>query len=138
MLLPISKEQDYFKKYLENDILEIKLNFLINLPFNNKKIKEIIKSESNDIQKSLFLEFNEKTFELNKEEALVNFELKIKCGDLIGNEIAVFTCEIRKDLKQIRMNKKPFVPNIENIEIGLLKSEYDTLLFEFKLIILIK
>ncbi len=71
---------------------------------------------------------------MNKEEILVNFELKIKCGNLIGNEIAVFTCEIGKDLKQIRINKKLFVPKIENIEIGLLKS----LLFEFKLIILIK
>ncbi len=99
MLLPISKEQDYFKKYLENDILEIKLYFLINLSFNNKKIKAIIKSESNDIQKSLFLEFNEKIFELNKEESLVNFELKIKCGNLISNEIAVFTCEIGKNHK---------------------------------------
>ena len=116
-----------FIKYLPNNILDINLYFLINIPYKNKKTKAIIKCDSKHIEKSVFFEFYIRELLLDSENFEFSCKMTIDCQKLTGYDLALFTCEIEGTIHNIFIYKKDFESNISNInlnEINLFKLNY--------------
>ncbi len=67
--------------------IEIKLNLLINVPYKNKKISTIIKTqnESNyNGKKNEFFEYEEKNILIDKERTEFTCIIQIDCGNIIS------------------------------------------------------
>ena len=116
ILLPTNSD-DNFMKYLPDNSLEINLQFLINIPYKDKKLNAKITTDLKWNEKNVYPEFRKKEIIIEKEKYELGFKMTINCGNLIGNEIAIFTCEIAGIEKKITIKKKNFSSFLNNIDL---------------------
>ena len=131
LLLPTSNySYGNFIKYLpNNNIIEIKLNLLISIPYKNKKIDAKIKTE-NEFKyygkKNVSFEYEEKKILIDKERTEFTCKIQIDCGNIITDKIGTIICELEGIIHRIEISKKDFnFNNFKLEEIDVYKCHYN-------------
>ena len=127
ILIPNNQIYNNFIKFLPNNNLEIDLQFLIKIPYKNKKINALIKSETKYNSRNVTFEFQTKEILLENEKTEFKCNIKINCNNFIYPEIAVFTCKIEDETQKIVINKKDIFSeqNILLKELDFFKLDYN-------------
>ena len=133
LLLPTknySNNKYKFIKYLPNDIIEINLYFLITVPYHNKKIHGLIKTEHNNYEKNkdiIWFEFEQKEIVIEGERKEINCKIKVDCGNILYDKIGKIICEFEGINQEIEILKKDFNCHWHSInfnEIDIFKYDY--------------
>ena len=137
IIIPKNSNNNFIKFLPNNNNLEIDLQFLIKIPYKNKKISALITSENkyNLYSKNVTFEFPQKEILLEKEKTEFKCKVKINCNNFIYPEIAVFTCKIGEITQKIIINKKDVFSENNALlkEIDLFKLEYNNLREAYKI-----
>ena len=97
----------YFLEYIPDNLFEINLHFLINIPYIKNNTQALINIQQNNNDKYIKFEFLEKTFELNK--PLTEFTCKLiidfaKLKTINTYNIGLLTCNIEGNIQKININ----------------------------------
>ena len=109
ILLPIvsyNKNENYFTKY-NDEWLEINLNFIIKVPWKNRKTKAIIRSKASKYNNKYINFEKEKEIYIDDEIKNIEYKLYINCENITNQEIGYCECEIEGGQpKRIYITKK--------------------------------